>query len=446
MDNTSNPNGQNADKSNPFETATYFDILGVPEDCEDDELIKQQYRKLAFQHHPDRQSDPEQKEVETMVMAKINQAYDTLKDPEKRKHYRQQLHNPEAVGLGESFGNFEGVRIVRLRPKIQPTEVEISSRLKDWGKHLKLKPMTFKLSLKHVKYPYPPKLLDLHVLHLSIPIRFVFATAVILQKPKVKSHSHFSSSSSNNANNNNNNTALCLQNEELTKQIDREISLDTTVVINIPLDGLNGSELFIRNAIIPALSVPPSAASSNVVKKLPKALAALGVTLNETIVGHQETDMYGNLPPLQAEVVPDLTNPDGTNINQQVEDIHLSDDILQPIVQMITVQLWTLASQLRKRAFEQAIKMAEEEIKGTDWIPIQAEVEEDETKRDVGEMSVLSLRVPVIIQIFKYHHKDYAFILNAATGETCGVRPYSFGKRLLAGVGGALLGLSLLVL
>lgn len=445
MNNGNSFNGQGGAKNIPFETATFFDILGVPEDCDDDELIKQQYRKLAFQHHPDRQTDPEQKELETIVMAKINQAYDTLKDPAKRQRYRQQLHNPEAVGLGESFGNFEGVRIVRLRPKIQPTEAEITPRLKEWGKHLKLKPMTFKLSLKHLKYPFPPKLLDLHVLHLSIPIKFVFATAVILQRPKYKYHNPFSSSSS--SSNNTNNTTLSTQNEEFTKQIDREISLDTTVVINIPLDGLNGSEMFIRNAIIPALSTPPSATSSNVVKKLPKSLATLGVTLNEAIVGHQETDMFGRTPPLQAEVISDLTNPSGnSNNNQQVEDIHLSDDILQPIVQMITVQLWSLASQLRKQAFEQAIKIVEEEIKGTEWIPVQAEVEEDETKRDVGEMAVLSLRVPVIIQIFKYHHKDYAFILNAATGETCGVRPYSFGKRILAGVGGALLGLSLLVL
>lgn len=57
----------------------YYSILGVRRNASQDE-IKKAYRKLAMQHHPDRGGD-------TNKLAKINEAYDTLKDPAKRTQY-----------------------------------------------------------------------------------------------------------------------------------------------------------------------------------------------------------------------------------------------------------------------------------------------------------------------------------------------------------------------
>ena len=62
----------------------YYKILGVNKNATQEE-IKKQYRKLARQHHPDvnKASDAEQKFKE------LGEAYEVLKDPEKRKLYDQ---------------------------------------------------------------------------------------------------------------------------------------------------------------------------------------------------------------------------------------------------------------------------------------------------------------------------------------------------------------------
>lgn len=59
----------------------YYEILGVQRGAGDAEL-KSAFKKMAMQHHPDRGGDEE-------TFKKINEAYDTLKDPEKRAMYDQ---------------------------------------------------------------------------------------------------------------------------------------------------------------------------------------------------------------------------------------------------------------------------------------------------------------------------------------------------------------------
>ncbi len=106
----------------------YYEVLGVGKDASADE-IKKAFRRLAVQHHPDKEGGSEEKFKE------INEAYEVLKDTSKRQRYDQFGHagvggsaasdggNPFGGGfngfngqnvnfdfgnLGDIFGNFFG--------------------------------------------------------------------------------------------------------------------------------------------------------------------------------------------------------------------------------------------------------------------------------------------------------------------------------------------------
>ncbi|MDA3078335.1 molecular chaperone DnaJ [Campylobacter sp. JMF_06 NA1] len=74
----------------------YYDILGVARDA-DAETIKKAFRKLALQHHPDRNQGNKESEEQ---FKKINEAYQVLGDEEKRKMYDR--YGKE--GLSGGFG------------------------------------------------------------------------------------------------------------------------------------------------------------------------------------------------------------------------------------------------------------------------------------------------------------------------------------------------------
>jgi curved DNA-binding protein CbpA len=61
----------------------YYKVLGIAPSTSEQE-IKEAYRKLAFQYHPDR--NPASQETNDK-MQMINEAYDTLYDPIKRREY-----------------------------------------------------------------------------------------------------------------------------------------------------------------------------------------------------------------------------------------------------------------------------------------------------------------------------------------------------------------------
>lgn len=69
----------------------YYSTLGVERNATADE-IKRAYRRLASQHHPDKGGNKEQ-------FQKIQQAYDTLGDDQKRAHY----DNPQPQFGGQGF-------------------------------------------------------------------------------------------------------------------------------------------------------------------------------------------------------------------------------------------------------------------------------------------------------------------------------------------------------
>lgn len=76
----------------------YYDILGVSKTASDDEL-KKAYRKMAMEHHPDIVKDGDKKAHEERFK-EINEAYQVLSDPQKRKMYDAYGH---AAGGAQGF-------------------------------------------------------------------------------------------------------------------------------------------------------------------------------------------------------------------------------------------------------------------------------------------------------------------------------------------------------
>ncbi len=74
----------------------YYEILGVSKTASADE-IKKAYRKLAMQYHPDR--NPGNKEAESKFK-EATEAYEVLKDDQKRSAYNQFGHDAFGGGMG----------------------------------------------------------------------------------------------------------------------------------------------------------------------------------------------------------------------------------------------------------------------------------------------------------------------------------------------------------
>lgn len=89
-----------------MEYRDYYKILGVKKDASADE-IKRAFRKLARANHPDVASDKDDAEEKFKA---INEAYEVLGDPEKRKKYDQLGSNWDKVGdnWGQSGGGYPG--------------------------------------------------------------------------------------------------------------------------------------------------------------------------------------------------------------------------------------------------------------------------------------------------------------------------------------------------
>ncbi|MCK9459191.1 MAG: molecular chaperone DnaJ [Proteobacteria bacterium] len=85
----------------------YYEILGVPRDA-DARQIKQSYRRLAMEHHPDRNPDRPDAEERFKEAA---EAYEVLSNPEKREIYdrfgHEGLHGqPGFSGVDDIFTHF----------------------------------------------------------------------------------------------------------------------------------------------------------------------------------------------------------------------------------------------------------------------------------------------------------------------------------------------------
>lgn len=87
------------------EKRDYYEVLGLKKGASDEE-IKKAYRKMAIKYHPDRNLD--NKEDAEKHMKEINEAYDVLKDPQKKAQYDQFGHDAFSAGGGAGAGGFGG--------------------------------------------------------------------------------------------------------------------------------------------------------------------------------------------------------------------------------------------------------------------------------------------------------------------------------------------------
>ena len=80
----------------------YYEILGVQRNASEDD-IKKAFRRLARQYHPDVNKE---KSAEARFK-EINEAYEVLGDPQKRRAYNQFGH-AGVSGSGAGANPFEG--------------------------------------------------------------------------------------------------------------------------------------------------------------------------------------------------------------------------------------------------------------------------------------------------------------------------------------------------
>ena len=83
----------------------FYEILGLSREASQDE-IRRSFRKLAMEHHPDRVTDPAQKEASEAKFKRIAAAYEVLSDAEKKAKY-DQYGSVGAFAQGTGFEGFD---------------------------------------------------------------------------------------------------------------------------------------------------------------------------------------------------------------------------------------------------------------------------------------------------------------------------------------------------
>jgi DnaJ-class molecular chaperone len=101
----------------------YYNILGISKDASEDD-IKRAYRKLALKTHPDKNGGDD------TMFKKINLAYETLSDPNKRNAYDNPSMMPNIDGFpGDIFEHFMGSFNINMNMNINNRHVKRQSHV-----------------------------------------------------------------------------------------------------------------------------------------------------------------------------------------------------------------------------------------------------------------------------------------------------------------------------
>jgi DnaJ-class molecular chaperone len=114
----------------------FYEILGVSKDASEND-IKKAYRKLSLQYHPDRNQESESEEK----IRKINVAYETLRDKEKRRQYDMgdtQIFPGFAFQQGFPFPFHQGFQFQQGSPQVFTFNQSVSTGDSDIHNILKM--------------------------------------------------------------------------------------------------------------------------------------------------------------------------------------------------------------------------------------------------------------------------------------------------------------------
>src|SRR4051794_7776469 len=81
----------------------YYETLGVPRDASTED-IRRAYRKLAREYHPDVNKSPGAEDR----FKEVSEAYEVLRDDEKRAQYDRPSPPPPGTGFGNGGGGGGG--------------------------------------------------------------------------------------------------------------------------------------------------------------------------------------------------------------------------------------------------------------------------------------------------------------------------------------------------
>ncbi len=105
-----------------MEKNTFYNELELPKNCTSDE-IKQKYRILAQQHHPDKGGDVEK-------FKKIKLAYEVLSDPIKREHYDSTGDHYDDINLDTEVLTRLSVMVSQYSQQINPEFDDLILKMK----------------------------------------------------------------------------------------------------------------------------------------------------------------------------------------------------------------------------------------------------------------------------------------------------------------------------